>query len=340
MKNALAAAYRKTELFLIDRANIRIARWVAVLMAMVDLRREAGAVVWGRHFSRTGEIRGALTSLRRDVHRVEKGLVMRPRRVPFGRDYVPRLVLELRAIDGSGQLTLEDRSWATDVLRVYFEAADGITDSWLLQAKAQFEDWAGASTPPELVPTPRVRAVASDITVEQLDRLSRRRRSVRWFKQIDVDPAKVDLALQIAGQAPSACNRQNIRFHMVYGVDESARVLSTVGGTRGFGEQVPAVAVLIGRLAGYRYGFDRHAIYVDGGLASMGFLLGLEAAGLSSCCINWPDVGSRYERIKEYIDLAPDEQIIMLIAIGEADPDGLVPASVKRPVEVFRTVQS
>jgi nitroreductase len=337
MRSALARTYRSIEAFLVDHAKNPFFRALAVLLTLLDLRREALSVVWGRHDSRRGESRAALTAVRRDIHRVEKGLVMRPRRVPFGKDYVPELVTKLQQLSQTGTLPQSEREWGDDVLRTYFEVTSEVTDEWVIAARRQYEALSTGDSAPRLVPAPRSSAKVSDVTFADLERLAVQRRSVRWFTDKPVDPSLVDEALLIAGQAPSACNRQNIRFHMVYGTAESAKILSTVGGTRGFGDQVPAVAVLIGRLAGYRYGFDRHAIYIDGGLASMGFLFGLETLGLSSCCINWPDVGSRYDAIKKLVPLAADEQILMLIAIGTADPDGLVPSSHKRSIETLRT---
>jgi nitroreductase len=338
MKSVLARFYRSVEAFLVDHSNSPVVRFFAVLLTLVDLRREATSVVWGRYHSRQGEDRAALTSLRRDVHRVEKGLVMRPRRVPFGKDYVPGLVASLRTLTAADLVPEADLAWANDVLKTYFEVTAGVQEPWLEEARSDYKALVRADRLPVLVPGPRSQSAISTVTFDELEQLAQQRRSVRWFEQTEVDPQLVDQALKIAGQAPSACNRQNIRFHMVYGTSETKRILSTVGGTRGFGDQVPAVAILIGRLAGYRYGFDRHAIFIDGGLASMGFLFGLETLGLSSCCINWPDVGSRYAAIKKLIQLEDDEQVLMLIAIGKADPEGLIPSSHKRALDQFRTI--
>lgn len=337
MKSTIARAYRNFEAFLVDHANNPLLRGLAIVVTLVDLRREATSVVWGRHDSRRGEARATLTGVRRDVHRIEKGLVMRPRRVPFGKDYVPGLVDAVGELRSTDAIPDADFSWAKDVLGAYFEATSEVTDDWLVSARRQYSAMAKSGDVPVLIPSPRSMSVRSSVTFRDLEDLAMQRRSVRWFEQSAVDPSAVDQALRIASQAPSACNRQNIRFHLVYGVVETSKVLGTVGGTRGFGDQVPAVAVLIGRLAGYRYGFDRHAIFIDGGLASMGFLLGLETLGLSSCCINWPDVGSRYAAIKKLIPLQKDEQILMLIAIGKADPDGMIPSSHKRALSELRT---
>ncbi|WP_199253941.1 nitroreductase family protein [Mycolicibacterium mengxianglii] len=337
MRSILRNSYRSTERFFIKRANIGAFRFVATQMAARDLRREAAAVVWGQYFSLHGDDRAELTAIRRDVHRIEKGLVMRPRRVPFGKDYVPALVESIaRQIDRDA-LPPEDLAWANDVLSCYFDVTSEVSDDWVAAARTGFKALRINALGQGLVPAPRSQAPESDVSIDALEYLAIRRRSVRWFKPDPVDREAVDRALRVAGQSPSACNRQNIRFHLLFGPEHTEPVLQTVGGTRGFASQVPAAAVVIGRLAGYRHTFDRHAIYVDGGLASMSFLFALETLGLSSCCINWPDVASRYDAIRKHVALAPDEQVVMLIAFGHADPDGLVPSSHKRGIAYLRT---
>jgi nitroreductase len=337
MKKRIGQSLRKFEAYVLSQPNSKLMRFLAIGLTMVDMRREAAAVAWGRTITRVGEPRADLTALRRNVHRLEKGMIMQPRRLPFGKDYLPETVTAFRVLDEAGDLPAEDREWAADVLSEYFNINAEVDETWVSAAQKAFEEVARVVPVPVLVPFARKNSPESTITITELQTLAERRRSVRWFTPVEVSADSIDSALRVAGQAPSACNRQNIRFHIIQGIEASEAVLSTVGGTRGFKHQVPAVAVVIGRLAGYRHTFDRHAIYVDGGLASMGFLYGLEAQGLSSCCINWPDVGAQIKKIKKIVPLAPDEQVVMLIAIGHADPEALIPRSHKRGLDAFRT---
>ena len=69
----------------------------------------------------------------------------------------------------------------------------------------------------------------------------------------------------------------------------------------------------------------------------MAFLLALEAQGLSSCCLNWPDLEPKERRMAKLLGLAADERVIMLIALGYPDPQGLVAYSQKRPLAELRS---
>lgn len=294
------------------------------------MRREFAAVTAGRASNISGHHRSRLVSLRRNIHRLEKGIIMRPRRLGFGESYLAGILRSIAKLESAGELPLGDRNWAFDVLAEYFKINLAVTAPWLLEQRAVFEALASDYAAGPQFPYARRASPAVEIEYDQLATLATSRRSVRWFQDKPVDPRTIDRALEIALQSPSACNRQSFRFHVIHGLEQTEKVLNTAAGTKGFSHQVPSVAVVIGRLDGYEFAFDRHAIYVDAGLASMSFLFGLEVQGLSSCCINWPDKADQYRSLGKLINLDKEEQVIMLIAIGHADPDGLIPFSSKR----------
>ena len=101
-------------------------------------------------------------------------------------------------------------------------------------------------------------------------------------------------------------------------------------GIKGFYRNIPALAVLVGKLSAYVYERDRHIIYIDGGLAAMSFMYALETLGLSSVPINWPDIEFFEKKMEALLHLDIDERPIMLIGIGYADPEGQIPFSQKK----------
>jgi nitroreductase len=108
-------------------------------------------------------------------------------------------------------------------------------------------------------------------------------------------------------------------------------------GTRGWVQNIPVFVVIVGSLSAFFSERDRHLIYTDGCLAAMAFLFALESLGLSSCCVNWPDIRDRERRMAKLLDLGADERPVMCIAAGYADPEGMVPFShKKRSHEIIR----
>jgi nitroreductase len=104
-------------------------------------------------------------------------------------------------------------------------------------------------------------------------------------------------------------------------------------GTVGFAENIPALAVVVGDLSCYQEYRDRHLIYIDASLAAMQFMLALEALGLASCPINWPDIESREQSMQKLLALPVYHRPVMLIAIGYAAPTALVAYSQKKELE-------
>jgi nitroreductase len=304
--------------------------------------REQSAVLAGRAcYEKTQGVYGDTAALvRRNVHRLEKGLLMRPRRVPFALDYLEETVQAFSRAASFKDWDPEEKRWASDVLAEYFRVHASRPETVSIQAlfeksKRKNGDESSFSTP--CIPYQRNLDSPLPVTLDQLKALAVRRRSVRWFQQKPVDRALVDHALEIGAQAPSACNRQPFIFRIFDHPDLVRKVVAIPFGTAGYRENIPVVAVVVGQQRHFFCERDRHLIYIDASLAVMGFLYGLEVQGLSSCCINWPDVPQLEEEMGRLLRLQPDERPIMLVAIGYPDPEGMVAASQKKSLNLLRS---
>jgi len=276
--------------------------------------------------------------LRRNIHRLEKGLLMRARRDVFALDYIEETVdryVQIVTNTCSGDTVVGELRWAHDLLVKYFSvvAVHPVID----RARARFESF--SSTPlAELTCVPYKRNLDSPATVTYDDflALSQRRRSVRWYLPQPVPREIIDKAIAAAALAPSACNRQPFEFRVF---DEPAlvqQISPLPGGTTGFYENFPVIVVLVGKLSAYFAPMDRHLIYIDASLAAMAFMYALETLGLSSCAINWHDEGSREKKMARLLKLTPDERVVMLISLGYPDPEGMVAYSDKKPLDLLR----
>jgi len=277
--------------------------------------------------------------LRRSTHRLEKGLSVDERRPVFGEAFIEQFVDDLITAHRTDATSPAVR-WASAVAAEYFDAvgAHAAPDSPVRRARRQ---WAGAAlTEPEaheppLVPYKSAERPPLPFGYDELLELVQRRRSIRSFDERPVPRALVEDAVRIARQAPSACNRQPFRFVIVDGADQVAPVLSLALGATGFSRTPPALAVVVADWSAYVDGRDRHTPYVDASLASMLLMLGAESVGLSTCPVNWPEVRRRDLAMREAIGLARWEKPVLLIAIGYATDDGLVPASAKKSIDAL-----
>ncbi|RUO41644.1 nitroreductase-like protein [Pseudidiomarina aestuarii] len=304
-----------------------------------EFAREHQAVLKGRiaYWKSLKNIQRTCALLRRNTHRLEKGLIMRPRRASFAEAYIGETVSCFRQAAASGSLELNELKWAQDVLTSYFEV---VTDTPIIaRARADFEGLLQEPTQDaqqrRSIPYPHAELPQPDISPEQLKQLFVRRRSVRWYLDKPVPEALVREAINMASLAPSACNRQPYQFHFINESARAAKVAGYAGGTVGFNQNLQSLIVVVGDLNAYPTERDRHCIYIDGSLAAMQLMLALETMGLSTCPINWPDIEFREKLMEQELDLSAHQRPIMLMAVGYADPEGGIPFSAKKTDELL-----
>jgi nitroreductase len=303
---------------------------------------EHQAVLKGRkaYYESLKDIGETCALLRRNIHRLEKGLIMQPRRDVFAEGFIHETVDCYKDAIVSHKLADSEKKWAKDVLDEYFNVAGSTstidtarlthheTRKFTLasyETKAPLLDDTGLFKPYKYNKLPE-----NKVSFENLKDLFLRRRSVRWYRSKEVPLELVQKAANIASYAPSACNRQPYKFFFCNDKPKTVAIARCAGGTVGFAENLPSIIAVVGDLSAYPHERDRHLIYIDGSLASMQLMLALEALGLSSCAINWPEVNKSEKEIRHIIDLKDYERVVMLIAVGYADEDGGIPYSQKK----------
>jgi nitroreductase len=304
--------------------------------------REQRAVLAGkRHYYKNlrSHHKRTRTPLRRNTHRLEKALIMRPRREVFAKNYIMETVEIYKTSvaqwqDDKSSYDESELTWAHNVLTEYFKAVkhEGIiAAAYDLFQKQSYRPEHLDRAPFERIKKGRIP------TYEEMLELSMYRRSVRWFLEKKVNRKDIDEALMVARQSPTACNRLPYEFKIYDDPRLVKMVANTPFGTGGYADNIPVIAVLVGKLESYFSARDRHAIYVDSALAAMSFAFALETKDISTCMINWPDFEPLERKMQKQLGMGIDERPIMLIAIGYADPEAKVPFSQKKDLDTIRS---
>lgn len=308
--------------------------------------REARAVVGGhlQHEENQSGAESVNYFLRRAIHRIEKGLIMQPRRDVFAVDYITQTVDSYRD-SLAGTVDRDEVSWAHDVLKTYFETAG--THPVIDVARTAFQELPSPYSCASSLRHPDTGRVPFSaymqmppVDFESFTALCMRRRSVRWYQDRPVPREVIDNAVAMAVQSPSACNRQPYKFMIFDDAESVAQVSELPMGVAGFSHNFPAMIAVVGRLRAYPHVRDRHVIYIDGALAAMSFMFALETQGVASCSINWPDIPEREDAATKLLRLDADERIVMFISVGYAAEEGLVPYSQKLSLEEARVYSS
>lgn len=321
------------------RQGGRVKRYLYYRFVSDAFARERNVVAAGhREYGRRYQDGSLEFLLRRNVHMIEKGLTMKPRRKSFAAEYIGETVELFESISTTSPTVVSEEviAWAREVLTRYEEATVASTESRVVDARRQLSriavqdgrDKVSGPHPPDISAPP--------VGIEGMLALARRRKSVRWFRDSPVAREVLDSAMSVAAEAPSACNRQPFHFRIFDDPSMVERVAAIPMGTAGYGHNLPGIAVIVGDLSAFSDERDRHLIYTDGCLAAMSFIFGLEAQGVASVCINWPDIAERDARMSRLLGLAPHERVVMLIGYGYADAGGDTPFSAKRGLDRLR----
>lgn len=300
--------------------------------------REHRAVLWGRRRfqDRIRHPEPHSPFLRRGIHRLEKGLLMEPRRASFGDAFIGPLTEYFCRAQALGALDPAEGAWARDVLTAYFAVVEDTPE--IAQARRRFEAAQAPGAGPgegQRLPYPSAQRPVAPVSYEALLTLAKRRRSVRWYEAKPVPADLLERALALAAEAPSACNRQPFWIYQAEDASTAQALAACAGGTAGWVDNIPCTLVLVGDLSNYPRERDRHLIYIDGALFAMQLMLALETLGLSSCPVNWPDTPGAEKRMAKLLKLTPELRPVMLLTVGYAREDGAVAFSQKKAPEVL-----
>lgn len=304
-------------------------------------KREQQSVLKGKlkHLKQLKKDKSNIFTLLRNVHRLEKGLLMVPRRDVFAVDFITE-TMDAFIFNWSLDKQKQDLQfkWFFDVLNEYFS----VTGEHIVlnRERIRFNEFISSANAlddtKKSIPYTRKDIDKTNISYDDFYKLTKYRRSVRWFESKEVPHDIVDKAILAANQSPSACNRQPFEFKIIDDPVMLEEVANLPMGVKGYADGIPMMIVIVGNLDAYFDERDRHVIYIDGSLASMTFMLALETLGLSSCVINWPDIEPLEKKMEKVLKLEKHQRPIMCMAVGYPDSNGKVAYSEKKHLDEIR----
>lgn len=294
-----------------------------------------GMLTYNKRIKSTREQSNPL--LRRNIHRIEKGLIMRPLREVFALEYIEETQKAYELAYQSSIHQSEELAWAKSVLTKYYETVSLERSSLLTRLANEFSQLNQVDSSnahySNKTPYKHQELASNQLTFEEFSQFIDMRRSTRWFKQTPVCRNKVKQAITLASQAPSACNRQPYEFYVVDQQPLLSQVSKLAIGGAGFASNIPCLIAVVGDYSCYEHERDRHVIYIDASLAAMQFMQTLPTLGLASCPMNWPELSVVDTKIARLLKLPNYKKTIMLIAVGEPELDGGIPYSQKKSAE-------
>lgn len=284
-----------------------------------DFDREIEYVHMGRIESLSSRYQGESgnPNLRRQLHRIEKGLNRPDRRSKFGSEPFDSVYNEFKKIKNLEKIDKNEIAWMIEVLTAY-QPYSSITDhvSEILDVLKKTE-----------------KKYYTRNYATFLEELIVKRRSTRYFIDKEIDLKLICNTIEVAKEAPTACNRQPYSIHLINNKLIKEKIVNMAPGTAGFGDDIPLLAVVVGHASSFRFSRDRHLINFDSGLFVSQTILLLEEKGLNTCICNWtPDLKIDNAAIK-LLGLDKSKTIMCLLAIGYGDQNLSRPLSYKKSNE-------
>ena len=287
-----------------ERAKVRSEAARAFRYDKRQFMQNAGAL----HLDRKAAARAEIVM---GYHVLEKGLTMPRRRLGFGKGAVVHLVNLVDAFER--RFGRDDRQvrHAVGVLRAYRELHRESPDPM-----PRLDAFLSAHPDVPAADEPHVSRsdffAAKDAPFPQF---AASRHVCRHFAG-PVPEGTIKSAVELALTAPSACNRQHARVHVVDDPALRDRLFAAQGGTRGFGADADKVLVVTSDLSSVRWGWERHDCYVNGGLFVMNLCYALHYFGVAHCILHW-SVSPEVDRAAhEFLGIPSNEAIVQVIACG------------------------
>jgi nitroreductase len=271
-----------------------------------------------------------------DYHRLEKAMALPAPRANFGEQQAFRLLRNLERHVAEAGIDEESRVAYVVLLRYdEYRRRRGKENSELARGIR------------ELHPALEDRRRGGTLTVlrDDIQRAAKQdltdffetRHSVRQFSEQEVDVDLIHQAVRMAQRAPSVCNRQSARVHVIQDQELKIAALECQNGNLGFRHDIDKVLIITSDLSAFVSAGERNQCWIDGGLFAMSLIYGMHSLGLGTCCLNWSVEKEQDQRLRRAIDIPEHEAVIMMIAVGHLPEQLEVAASPRKPTdEVMR----
>ena len=268
--------------------------------------------------SEKGGLRAALIMA---YHGIEKGLTMPNRRLGFGQQALSDMIILVEKWKLSE--STEDE--------VYVHAISVLQEYWQLHADANYklenqlaDRLRKLLQEEEIVVDHQLEVTKENLfgkTMEPFLEFSQSRHSVRHFSGA-VSEEQIRLAVALAQNAPSACNRQHVRVHCLVNKEQIQQLLALQNGNRGSGHLVDKLLLITYDMQDLRWREERNDGYTNAGIFVMNLCYALHYYHVAHCLLNWSVSPKNDEKMRALVAIPETETLVIIVACGDC-PDNI-----------------
>ena len=260
------------------------------------------------------------SSLTASYHIIEKGLSMPNRRLGFGQERLTSLIKECeRYYKLYGEHKQLD--YAISIVKEYDELHK--RENYKLENNIQ------CMIDEILLCFPKVKSATQLVFTkkeyfahakESFDTFSTSRHSMRHFGG-SVSLGTIEKVIELAKNAPSACNKQPVRVHILSDKKIVAQVLEMQQGNRGFGQDIDKVLIITTQFTGCTRYSERYMPFMDSGIFVMNLLYALHFYEVGAIPLVWLNSPQRDNLLRELVGIPEFEMPVIILGVGDVTDD-------------------
>lgn len=268
-----------------------------------------------------------VAELIRYTHSMEKGLCISNPKLGYGHAKQEQMLILLEKLKNNNEASAKEaKNMAITALRRYIKYHDehSFSDAMIEKIKKTLSEYPDMSDC--YGGTIELNKNELQFNTEEIERFFNTRHSIRDFERTPVDEESLKKALVLAQRAPSACNRQGYRAY-VLNHEQSLAYAKKLSGIGGFAEDVGRFIMITGKLSAYRSD-EINQYIVSASMYAAYLTLTLHLYGIGACVVQRPVFYTKqWNELRNKYNIAEDEQIICLLAIGNIKDTVKVPMS-------------
>lgn len=257
-----------------------------------------------------------LSTLIASYHIIEKGLSMPNRRLGFGRDVMKALIRKCNDYASKYGVGNEQFQYAIAIIKEYDNLHKQSNYSLDEDLQLSINKLINYYDYPAAMQTVMSKEEFFGHTNDSFDLFSSSRHSTRHFSG-KVETSRLLDALDLAKNAPSACNKQIVKSYIITNPDITKKILDLQQGNRGFGHLIDKLIVITTKYCGCTRYSDRFYPFVDAGIYSMNVLYSLHFYKIGAIPLVWLSTKERDKQLRKYIDAKNEEIPSLIIGVGD-----------------------
>jgi nitroreductase len=142
------------------------------------------------------------------------------------------------------------------------------------------------------------------------------RKSTRFFLRKKVSDKIINKIIQMSLYAPSTCNRQMWKTHIIQNNKQIKKILSLQNGNAGFTNEINNLLIVCVDTYSYSSYKEINQIFIDGGIYLNYLTTIMNSFNISNCLLNWSTDIKSDLMIRKHSNINDSETIIALLAFG------------------------